>query len=483
MEQKELPQELPQELQPQELLRGIAPEWDPILNDPQENPQEALCHTLAAISEDVKSLEPPSQLMFEALRYACPLEINFVMIGQDPYPQDAMGLCFSARANLGIPVSLRNIFGALVTSKAIKEDGHVVPDLRSWAAQGGLLLNASLTNRTGARRAHKTAWDQSEFVPKLVNALARHCAQHGRRISFLLWGNDARALDKGIIAATTNEDLPSYHQILYWTHPSPMSDNRLPDVSKFKNCPHFLEVNALQEKEGRRKIEWNPLAPTIAFTDGGCKGNGTPDADAAFAVFIASGPAGKTTLCGRVEPYPYRLVNADVPEEGFEPCCDEGEPCPPSNNRGEYLAWCWCLLLLIRARALGKCEIVSDSMLFIQTMNRWLPTRRAKGTAEQLKNYDLVVIAEALLIALRKQCAFGPSGIVLTHVKAAHDTKKPAVTAPPRDQLFWHGNDRADKLADSVIGGKRDPQVEVSQRTYNPVLNTGTPVLRRLVQF
>ena len=42
-------------------------------------------------------------------------------------------------------------------------------------------------------------------------------------------------------------------------------------------------------------------------------------------------------------------------------------------------------------------DIISDSLISIKTFNLWLPARRKKNTAHELKKYDLILIAESLL--------------------------------------------------------------------------------------
>ncbi len=466
-------------------LRGVAPEWDAVLDDTRHSggttPRAALNRALAAVEHDAGRLEPPVPLVLEALRYAHPLEIVFVVIGQDPYPRDAMGLCFSAAPGRPVPPSLRRIFAALgrarlrpKTEAALARGVSEVTDLRAWAVQGGLLLNTALTTRTGTRRAHVHEWRKEGFVPRLVAALAGHCARHGRRIAFMLWGTDAGKLGKDVARATRGE--ATQHLVLRWSHPSPMADNSLPPAARFASCPHFADVNALLDAEGRRPIVWDLLADSLVFTDGGCKGNGGPAPDASYAVCMAGGPGGGTELCGRVAPSEYGFIDEAAPELGFGPV--SGAPVPPSNNRGEYLAWCWGALLLLRARAAGRCEIVTDCLLIVRTLTEWLPARRAKGTAHKLRNYDLLRIADALLAALRARCAFGGAGITLTHVNAAHDRPRPGDGAPRRERMLWAGNHQADQLADSVIGGKRAAITPPEDRTWEVRVAALVPALR-----
>jgi uracil-DNA glycosylase len=81
--------------------------------------------------------------------------IKIVIIGQDPYhgPNQAHGLCFSVQKGINIPPSLKNIYKELENDI----DGFKAPDhgyLQSWADQGVLLLNATLTVQEAKPNSH-----------------------------------------------------------------------------------------------------------------------------------------------------------------------------------------------------------------------------------------------------------------------------------------------------------------------------------------
>src|SRR5688500_4474260 len=91
---------------------------------------------------------PPGPDIFAAFNHTPYEKVKVVIIGQDPYhgPGQANGLCFSVSPGVRTPPSLQNIF------KELREDLKLpVPeggDLTSWAKQGVLLLNATLTVRS-----------------------------------------------------------------------------------------------------------------------------------------------------------------------------------------------------------------------------------------------------------------------------------------------------------------------------------------------
>ena len=77
-----------------------------------------------------------------------------VIIGQDPYinKNQAMGLCFSVPNDTKVPPSLKNIYKEIKADIGINKTGG---DLTSWAEQGVLLLNRSLTVLESKSNSHK----------------------------------------------------------------------------------------------------------------------------------------------------------------------------------------------------------------------------------------------------------------------------------------------------------------------------------------
>lgn len=423
------------------LLEGVHPAWLPFFEE--HGLTAAAEAALAKIEPDATRLTPAPELVFEFLRYFGPDDALVVVMGQDPRPQGAQGVCFSTPPKIPLTEALKSIMGNLEAQGLARRHYHVkgdassgqehCGDLRTWAAQGAVLMNAALTDRVGARGGHREHW--KAFTTAFLGALAaRVAATRGRSLICMLWGDVARSFAPAVGATAT---------VYRWTHPSPLINNRLPPVSKFENAPHFRDANASLRAAGVRPIVWDPLAYTYAFTDGSCPRNGKPDAEASYAAYILTGPLKGVEVSGRVSPSEYALVDPADPAQGFAPAA--GTRATPTNNRGEYLAWCWVLLLLLRGGGRGRVEVVSDCNLFIQTMEDWLPARRRKGKARSLKNYDLVCIGEALLATLRGECG----GVALTHVNSHQ--RRPPPEAGARAQVFWYGNDRVDRVAGALL--------------------------------
>ena len=182
---------------------------------------------------------PPAPLIFNALD-SCPLsQIRVVILGQDPYHGigQAHGLSFSVPEGVAHPPSLINIF------KELESDiGKVYPNsgsLTSWASQGVLLLNATLTVEVGRAGSHQNkGWEQ--FTDAVIDVISTQCDH----IVFLLWGNYAKQKGKRI-----NRDK---HLILSSGHPSPLSANR----GLWFGNRHFSQTNSYLISKGKTPIDW-----------------------------------------------------------------------------------------------------------------------------------------------------------------------------------------------------------------------------------
>lgn len=474
----------PEALDFERMLAGVRPGWRELLAPAEDRIQEIL-QTLRAVLDShhplyherrlCDALAPPPGLVFEAFRYFEPEETRVVIVGQDPYPTpgDAMGLSFSVPPGVAIPKSLANVFAALRADGLLRPHTSAagrpleVGDLRPWAAQGVLLLNRALTTLVGRKGEHLGVW--KPVAETLVRGLADRAAEGGRKIVFMLWGKEAQKLEASVREGERRfrqgTGAAAFHEILTWSHPSSLSDNKRDPEHKFARCGHFARANRLLKEWGRAPIEWDPLAGTLAYTDGSCPRNGKPDAKAAFAVVFLSGPLRGTEIAGGVAPFRYAFRDPNDPLRGFKLTA---EKVAPSNNRGEYLAWCWALLSALRGGVRARAEIVSDCNLFIQTFEDWMPRlwipkgKGARGSA----NYDLVEIAQALLGRLEAQVLL----LAKTHVNS--HKKRPPEEAGKVALVHWHGNSRADTLA-----GQRVQAIEAGE-VEPEAIRIQTPVSR-----
>ena len=173
---------------------------------------------------------------FSALSFE---EVKVVILGQDPYHgrDQAHGLCFSVRPHVSVPPSLVNIFKELRSDVGISQPQHGC--LTSWAKQGVLLLNATLTVEAGKAGSHQNrGWET--FTDRVIELLN----QNRKRLVFILWGSYAQK--KG---AFINE---KEHLVLKAPHPSPFSADR-----GFFGCAHFSKTNAYLKAHGKTEINWS----------------------------------------------------------------------------------------------------------------------------------------------------------------------------------------------------------------------------------
>lgn len=188
--------------------------------------------------EQKKTVYPHPKNIFRAFDI-CPYEnLKVVIIGQDPYhgPKQAHGLSFSVPDGIKTPPSLQNIY------KEIQDDiGSPIPNqgnLESWAEQGVLLLNATLTVRAHTPTSHSgKGWET--FTDHIIQYLN----ENKENLVFLLWGRYAQ--DKGSIIDTKK------HCVLKAAHPSPFSAN-----NGFFGCKHFSKTNQYLEWHDKDPINW-----------------------------------------------------------------------------------------------------------------------------------------------------------------------------------------------------------------------------------
>ncbi len=123
----------------------------------------------ATLIEEKKqySIFPPGPEIFNSFNLTPLDQVKVVIIGQDPYHGEgqAHGLSFSVRKGIKIPPSLVNIFKEQTDDLSLSFPSH--GELTSWAKQGVLLLNASLTVRKGEANSTKALAGRNLQTPPL----------------------------------------------------------------------------------------------------------------------------------------------------------------------------------------------------------------------------------------------------------------------------------------------------------------------------
>lgn len=185
-----------------------------------------------------QTIFPKGKDVFKALDTTPLHKVRVVILGQDPYhgPGQANGLCFSVAPGIPLPPSLRNIFKEINADLGIPLPAH--GDLSTWAEQGVLLLNATLTVRAHQAASHQgRGWEA--FTDAVIGKVNAHC----EHVVFLLWGSYARK--KGVLIDGQK------HLVLESPHPSPLSAHR-----GFFGNGHFSKANTYLEKHGHKAIRW-----------------------------------------------------------------------------------------------------------------------------------------------------------------------------------------------------------------------------------
>lgn len=213
-------------------------DWADLLKDEFEKEYYQDLRKFLISEYHTKTVYPDMYDIYNALHFTPYKDVKAVILGQDPYhgPKQAHGLSFSVQPGIKTPPSLVNMY------KELQDDlGCYIPNngyLKSWADQGVLLLNATLTVLAGKANSHsKIGWQK--FTDRIIQLLN----DREDPVIFILWGNNARSKKKYI----TN----SQHYILESAHPSPLSA-----ANGFFGSKPFSKTNAILKSLGKEEINW-----------------------------------------------------------------------------------------------------------------------------------------------------------------------------------------------------------------------------------
>ncbi len=237
---------------------------------------------------------PAQDYILRALELTGPDAVRVVILGQDPYhePGQAMGLSFSVPSSCKLPPSLRNIYKEMAADL-----GCAMPaggDLTSWAAQGVLLLNTTLTVREHDANSHaRLGWDT------LTDHIISTCFKLPQPVVFMGWGRKAidliekaslkaqepegnasirrSAADMNAVASSVARKAatgapehgareralgcaPERKPRIYSTHPSPLSARRAQaDLQSFFGSRPFSTANKLLQACGSEPVRWESV--------------------------------------------------------------------------------------------------------------------------------------------------------------------------------------------------------------------------------
>ncbi len=217
----------------------MEPSWKSVLQDEFELPYfKNLSSMVREFYLGDTPVYPPPKLVFHAFEL-CPFDaVRVVILGQDPYhgPGQAHGLCFSVQDGVALPPSIRNIY------KELRDDLGVPMrtsgNLESWARQGVLLLNATLTVE-----AHKAGSHQKMGWERFTDAVIQKLSDEREHIVFILWGRYAQ--EKGKVIDTKK------HHVIKSAHPSPLSA-----YNGFFGSKPFSTTNMYLKEHGYAEIIW-----------------------------------------------------------------------------------------------------------------------------------------------------------------------------------------------------------------------------------
>jgi len=182
---------------------------------------------------------PEAKNVLKPFRLTPWADVKVVILGQSPYADVhhkigeqyypyATGLSFGVPKNVGkIPNTLRNI---------INESNTKDVSLESWAEQGVLMLNTSLTSKQNHPDYYVKDWES--FTEQIIISLSAY--KPG--LIFLLWGERVKKYKKHI-----------HHtcHVLEASYPSDLDFHK-----GFLNCGHFKKVNEILKKTNGETIIW-----------------------------------------------------------------------------------------------------------------------------------------------------------------------------------------------------------------------------------
>ncbi|OHS99142.1 Uracil-DNA glycosylase [Tritrichomonas foetus] len=224
---------------PEDFKNCLEPSWRKALNAEFSKPY--FKKLLDTLKKETKEIFPPKCDILNAFKF-CPFnKVKVVIVGQDPYHNvgQAHGLSFSVKKGVQVPPSLQNMYKELQSEYPdFKIPNHGF--LESWAKQGVLMLNASLTVAAHEANSHeKYGWHY--FTNAAIDAINKRL----EGVVFLAWGNSAKK-----VCSMINKNV---HSVLQSGHPSPLS------VRFFMGCGHFKEANRILIEKGKTPIRWESV--------------------------------------------------------------------------------------------------------------------------------------------------------------------------------------------------------------------------------
>ncbi len=212
--------------------------WKEVLKNEFEKDYLKMLTDFVRNEYKTKTIYPPASKIFSAFDYTPFDDVKVVLIGQDPYHGigQANGLSFSVADGIKLPPSLQNIYKELNDDLGIgiSTSGN----LETWAKQGVLLLNATLTVEASKAGSHqKKGWEI------FTDAVIQKLSDQKENLVFILWG--AYAQKKGAKIDRNK------HVVIESAHPSPLGAYR-----GFWGSKPFSKTNDFLKSKKLQPINW-----------------------------------------------------------------------------------------------------------------------------------------------------------------------------------------------------------------------------------
>lgn len=198
---------------------------------------DTILETLLSDAMDNKRFTPKVKDLFKAFEM-CPFDdVNVVIIGQDPYPQEGVadGIAFSCSYTGRPEASLRYIFDSIKSTTGIESSDA---DLSRWSKQGVLLINTAFTTTIGKPGSHQLLW--KPFTVAILDALV----WNKPNLVYVFLGKQAQ---------TYADLVPSNNYKYFTSHPASAAYMK---QSKWDCNDIWNKVNKSLEEQNKPKIEW-----------------------------------------------------------------------------------------------------------------------------------------------------------------------------------------------------------------------------------
>lgn len=309
--------------------------------------------TIDSIVSIGKPIEPAVPDILKPFKACGADDITGILLGQDPYPNgQACGLAFSGKpiipGGVEYPKVLHTILQEVDRSCNVTVSSDLVAkrigDLRAWAAQGILMLNALLTTEHGSAKAHIDHWKM--LVVDMLAAVCTYKSNKQQKFYVLLWGNEAEQMfnavekvDKRIIDARRISRAP---------HPGARS-------GQFTGCPSFDFVCRHHLENGLLPFTWDITAPVVVTVTMCFDPNKTPK----YLLMVTAGPRVGGWATG------YAPTQATYTEEIHPQCGIQITTDAVSRNPVEVLRFglVRALYQLERSYTYGPTNIVIPSLI------------------------------------------------------------------------------------------------------------------------